>query len=141
MDPSGYNLKKAQGLKNDGTRQNHGSFVNTLPSWLARARKPHMGGSNGRPRTCKDLFSRISYRLSQLEEARTQKGASKVLQHIIPDIVAKDIDTNADAPSSFKRTLIDVKTLPPGDAYPDDRTGDSNAARSLLARSMARGGS
>ena len=64
-----------------------------------------------------------------------------MLQHIIPDIVAKDIDTNADAPSSFKRTLIDVKTLPPGDAYPDDRTGDSNAARSLLARSMARGGS
>jgi len=87
-----------------------------------------MGGSNGRPRTCKDLFSRISYRLSQLEEARTQKGTSKVLQHIIPDIVAKDIDTNADAPSSFKRTLIDVKTLSPGDAYPDDRTGDSNAA-------------
>ena len=51
-----------------------------------------------------------------------------MLQHIIPDIVAKDIDTNADAPSSFKRTLIDVKTLSPGDAYPDDRTGDSNAA-------------
>ena len=23
VDPSGYNLKKAQGLKNDGTRQNH----------------------------------------------------------------------------------------------------------------------
>jgi hypothetical protein len=62
VDPSGYNPKKAQGLKNDGTRQNHVSFVNTLSSWLARARKPHMGGSNGRPRTCKDLFSRIFYR-------------------------------------------------------------------------------
>jgi len=71
--------------KNDGTRQNHDSFVNTLSSWLARARKSHMGGSNGKPRTCKGLFSRISYRLSQLEEARTPKGIPKVLQRIIPD--------------------------------------------------------
>jgi len=74
VDPSGYNLKKAQGLKNDGMRQNHDSFVNILSSWLARARKLHMGGSNGKPRTCKGLFSRISNRLSQLEEARTPKG-------------------------------------------------------------------
>jgi len=51
-----------------------------------------------------------------------------VLQHSIPDIVAKDIDTNADAPSCSKKTIIDVKTHSPGDAYPDDRTGDSNAA-------------
>ena len=53
VDPSGYNLKKAQGLKNDGTRQNHDSFVNTLSSWLARARKSHMGGSaNNRNPPC-----------------------------------------------------------------------------------------
>jgi len=51
-----------------------------------------------------------------------------VLQHIIPDIVAKDVDNNADAPSCSKKTLIEVKTHSPGDAYPDDRTGDSNAA-------------
>jgi len=51
-----------------------------------------------------------------------------VLQHSIPDIVAKDIDTNADAPSCSKKTIIEVKTHSPGDAYPDDRTGDSNAA-------------
>ena len=128
VDPNGYNLKKAQGLKNDGTRQNHDSFVNTLSSWLARARKSHMGGSNGKPRTCKGLFSRISYRLSQLEEARTPKGMLKVLQRIIPDIVAKDIDTADEVPSCSKGTLVDVKTLSPGDVYPDDRTGESNAA-------------
>ena len=51
-----------------------------------------------------------------------------MLQHSIPDIVAKDIDTNADAPSCSKKTIIEVKTHSPGDAYPDDRTGDSNAA-------------
>ena len=39
VDPSGYNLKKAQRLWNGGTQQNHGSFVNALSSWLARARK------------------------------------------------------------------------------------------------------
>jgi hypothetical protein len=62
------------------------------------------------------------------EPGAQKKGASKVLQHIIPDIDAKDVDTNAVAPSCFKKTLIDVKTHSPGDAYPDDRTGDSNAA-------------
>ena len=52
----------------------------------------------------------------------------KVLQRITPGIVAKDIDTSDDAPSCFKGTLVDVKTLSPGDVYPDDRTGESDAA-------------
>ena len=67
-------------------------------------------------------------RLSQLEEAQTPKGMLKVLQRIIPDIVAKDIDTADEVASCSKRTLVDVKTLSPGDAYPDDRTGESNTA-------------
>jgi len=72
-----------------------------------------MGGSNGKPRTCKGLFSRISYRLSQLEEARTQKGSLKVLQRTIPDIIAKDIDTADEVPSCSKGTLVDFKASPP----------------------------
>jgi len=52
----------------------------------------------------------------------------KVLQRIIPDIVAKGIDTADEAPSCSKGTLVDVKTLSPGDVYPDDRTSESNAA-------------
>ena len=87
-----------------------------------------MGGSNGKPRTCKGLFSRISYRLSQLEEARTPKGMLKVLQRIIPEIVAKDIDTANEVPSCSKGTLVDVKTPSPGGAFPDDRTGESSGA-------------
>ena len=35
----------------------------------------------------------------------------KVLQRIIPDIVAKDIDTADEVPSCSKGTLVDVKTL------------------------------
>jgi len=87
-----------------------------------------MGGNNGKPRTCKGLFARISYRLSRLEEARTPKGLLKELQRLIPDIVAMDINTEDAASSCSKGTLIDVKTLSPGDAYPDDRTGKPNAA-------------
>jgi len=69
-----------------------------------------------------------SYRLSQLEEVRAPKGVLKVLQRILPDIVAKDIDTDGGAPSCSKGTLVDVKTLSPGGTYPDERTGDSDAA-------------
>jgi len=120
--------KKGQGVKTDGTRQNHESFVNTLSYWLARVRKSHMGGSNGKPRTCKGLFSRISCRLSKLEEARPPKGMPEVLQRIIPGIIAKDIDTANKVPSCSKGSLVDIKTLSSGDVYPDDRTGESNAA-------------
>ena len=31
VDPSGYNLKKLQGAKQDGTRQNHDTFLDALP--------------------------------------------------------------------------------------------------------------
>jgi len=51
-----------------------------------------------------------------------------VLQCIIPEIIAKEIDTADEAPSCSKGTFVEVKTLSPGDVYPDDRTGESNAA-------------
>jgi len=47
----------------------------------------------------------------------------KVLQRIIPDIVAKDIDTADEVPSCSKGTLVDVKTPSPGEIYSVDRTG------------------
>ena len=48
--------------------------------------------------------------------------------HSAEIIVAKDIDTADEVPSCSKGTLVDVKTLSPGDVYSDDRTGESNAA-------------
>ena len=50
-----------------------------------------------------------------------------MLQRIIPEIVAKDINTAGEVPSCSKGTLVDVKALSLGDAYPDDRAGESNA--------------
>jgi len=47
-----------------------------------------------------------------------------VLQRIIPGIIAKEIDTADEALSCSKGTLVAVKTLSPGDAYPDVRTVD-----------------
>jgi len=58
------------------------------------------------------------------------QACSEERRQFIPDIAAKDIDTADEVPSCSKGTLVDVKTLSPGfgDVYPDDRTGESNAA-------------
>ena len=77
MDPSGYNIKKTQGAKHDGTRQNHDAHVNAISKGLASARIQHKGGRNGNPRTCKNIFSGIS--------APTE-GNTRAYQHIIPDL-------------------------------------------------------
>ena len=79
-----------QGAKQDGTRQNHDSFLGTLARWLARAKIPHMGGKYGNPRTYKGLFSRIPYRLAQMEKAADtadEDKAFKIRQHILLDLV------------------------------------------------------
>ena len=130
VDPSGYNLKKLQGAKQDGTRQNHDSFLDTLSRWLARAKIPHMGGKCGNPRTCKGLFSRISYRLAQMEEAADtadEDKAFKILQHIIPDLVINGRSLSGNGFLAGRKSVADLKTLSPCDPYSNDRTGNPNA--------------
>ena len=122
VDPSGYNLKKVTGAKHDGTRQNHNAFQDRISESLARAKIPHMGGKCGNPRTCKGLFSRISYRLSQQTPTDTQR----VLQRIIPDIVLNGRGLS-DGPLANKKSLADVKTLSPCNKYAEDRTHKPNA--------------
>ena len=130
MDPSGYNLKELQGAKQDGTRQNHDLFLDTLSRWLARAKLPHMGGKCGNPRTCKGLFSRISYRLAQMEEAADtadEDKAFKILQHIIPDLVINGRSLSGNGFLAGRKSVADLKTLSPCDPYSNDRTGNPNA--------------
>ena len=131
VDPSGYNLKKLQGAKQDGTRQNHDSFLDVISSWLARAKIPHMGGKHGNPRTCKGLFSRISYRLAQIEETTDtpdEERAFRILQRIIPDLVINGRSLYGEGPLAGTKSIVDVKTLSPCGSYPDERTGNPNAA-------------
>jgi len=111
VDPSGYNIKKTQGAKHDGTRQNHDAHVNAISKGLANARIQHKGGRNGNPRTCKNIFSGIS--------APTE-GNTRAYQHIIPDleINGRPLD---EGPLAGKISLADVKTLSPCDAYTDTR--------------------
>jgi len=118
VDPSGYNIKKAQGAKHDGTRQHHDAHVNAISKGLASARIRHKGGRNGNPRTCKDIFSGIS--------VPTEEG-TRAYQHIIPDleINGRPLD---EGPLAGKIFLADVKTLSPCDAYTDNQTGEPNAA-------------
>ena len=74
VDPSGYNLKKLQGAKQDGTRQTHDSFLDTLSRWLAPVSfpTPQIRGICGNPLTSKGLFSGISYRLVSRVSADSQ---------------------------------------------------------------------
>ena len=127
VDPSGYNLKKVTGAIGDGTRQNHNAFLDRVSEWLARAKIPHMGGKCGNPRTCKGLFSRISYRLSQLEEEHTPTGTQRVLQRIIPDLALNGRSLCSAGPLANKKSLADVKTLSPCNKYAEHRDGKPNA--------------
>ena len=56
------------------TGSNHGLFLDTLSSWLARAKNPHMGERCGNPRTCKGLFS---IALSQISSSTAARSAAK----------------------------------------------------------------
>ena len=86
-----------------------------------------MGGKGGNPRTCKGrgLFSRISYRLSQLEEEHTPTGAQRVLQRIIPDLALNCFCSVG--PLADKKSLADVKTLSPCNKYAEHRAHKPNA--------------
>ena len=56
--------------------RNHNSFVDLLSFWLARASVPHRGGKQGKPKTYKNLLSRVSTRCRHrfgVEGAKTLK--------------------------------------------------------------------
>ena len=89
-----------------------------------------MGGKYGNPRTCKGLFSRISYRLAQMEEAADtadEDKALKILQHIIPDLVINGRSLSGNGFLAGRKSVADLKTLSPCDLYSNDRTGNPNA--------------
>ena len=131
MDPNGYNNpRKLQGVKQDDTRQNHDSYLDTLSRWLARAKNPHMGGKCGNPSTCRGLFSRISFRLAQMEEAADtadKDKAFKILQNIIPDLVINGHSLSGSGSLTAKKSVANAKALSPCGLYPNDRTGNPNA--------------
>ena len=102
----------------------------TLSRWLARAKIPHMEGKYGNPRTCKGLFSRISYRLAQMEEAADTADEDKnfkILQHIIPDLVINGRSLSGNGFLADRKSVADLKTISPCGPYPNDRTGNPNA--------------
>jgi hypothetical protein len=62
MDMSGCNIKKVNGVKNDGAQELHDTLAGTMPSALGAAKVPHKSGVNGRPSTCADVvFDLISW--------------------------------------------------------------------------------
>ena len=111
-----YNIKKAQGAKHDGTRQNHDSNVNAISRGLAWAKIQHKGGRSGHPRTCKNIFSGIS---------APKEEDTRAYRHIIPDleINGRPLD---EGPLAGKISLVDAKTLSPCDAFTDNQTSEPN---------------
>ena len=90
-----------------------------------------MGGKCGNPRTCKGLFSRISYRLAQMEEAADiadENRAFKILQLIIPDLVINGRSLSGNGFLAGRKSVAEQKTLSPCGPYTNDRTGNFIAA-------------
>ena len=90
-----------------------------------------MGGKYGNPRTCKGLFSRISYHLAQIEETADtpdEERAFGILQRIILDLVTNGLLLYGEGPLAGKKSIVDVKSLSLCGSYPDERTGNLNAA-------------
>ena len=72
-----------------------------------------MGGKHGNPRTCKGLFSRISYRLAQIEETTDtpdEERAFRILQRIIPDLVINGRSLYGEGPLKGAKSIVDVRT-------------------------------
>ena len=113
MDAYGYNIKTATGIKGDEVRTMHDSVVTHLTNFLDNAKIKYKGGIRN---TCKNMFTHcISQDIDDEEKIR-------IIQGIIPDIVVngKDIRPMEDNYSNRYRgvdTLIDVKTLAPGESY------------------------
>jgi hypothetical protein len=78
----GSNLKKVTGVKNDGTRELHGTLVDTMSSALGAAKIPHKGRVNGKPSSCADVVSDL-LSWDQLVDHKDQRR----LQGIIPDLI------------------------------------------------------
>lgn len=121
VDKYGYNLKTITGSTGDQTRSFHDNIVASLSSSLTSAAIPHRGGPY---RTCKGLFSHlISQNLSDSNERH--------LQGIIPDLLVdatKFLSATTEESMYGKITLLDVKTLSPGQAYTEHSNLISNAA-------------
>ena len=129
VDPFGNNIKKLRAALGGGTLRNHNSFVDLLSFWLARASVPHRGGKQGKPQTCKNLFSRVSTRCRH----RFGVEGTKTLQEIIPDLLidGRFLSTTLDGVGASllrgTRTLADVKTKSCDDKYPAERSGSACA--------------
>jgi hypothetical protein len=112
VDPLGNNIKKIRAALGGGTFGNHNSLVDLLSFWLAWASVPHRGGKQGKPQTCKYLFSRISTRCRY----RFGVEGTKTLQEIFPDLLidGRFLSTTLGVVGASllrgTRTLADVRT-------------------------------
>jgi hypothetical protein len=76
------------------------------------------------------LFSKISYRLAQIEKTADTPDKDRplgALQLITPDLVINGRSLYGEAPLAGTMSILDVKTLSPCGSYPDECTCNPNA--------------
>ena len=95
-------------------------MVDIISSFCRRGRIPHKGGFNGRPRSCKGMFTLIT---QGLNDENLSFEDRKVLQSIIPDILIDcrslppDIQGMKTGSLAGKVAIVDLKTLACNDRY------------------------
>ena len=102
VDVFGNNAKSATGVTGDGHRTIHDNMVNAMSRTLKQSGIPHRGGTNGKPRNCKDVFS--------AHVGSLPGGQGQVLQKIIIGLIidARDLAT---ADAGHGKTLLGKRSL------------------------------
>ena len=140
VDSHGNNLKKLKGATGGGTSQLHNSLVNHLSYWLQRAKIPHKGGAQGKPKTCKDLFTHASSRCRR--RAGGMEDTETLLKSIIPDLMIDgrflSSTLSGDGACLFRgrKSIADVKTKSCDESYGQERTGIGCARVNIRQREV-----
>ena len=134
VGPYGNEIKTLQGATGGGTTTNHNAIQNTVSNALNKASIPHKGGIRGQPPTCKGAFMHAAHqhaRVTQPNLPEDQRQA--LLNQIIPDIIVdarhcpKNLEGEGAQTLNGIRTMVDFKTVAPGEVYRNGRHKEGSA--------------
>ena len=107
VDPEATNLKARTNVGGGFQKVFHDFIQNWISLLCHRAGIEHIGGSWGRPSTCKNLFEFAAIAIARAT------GCERLLNYIIPDLLINYGNT---------RKMIDFKTLGPGMCYSESNS-------------------
>ena len=120
VDPYGNNIKKLRCATGGGFLTNHNGIVNVISDYLLKARIPHKGGSRGRPKTCKNMFTHVTQALNSDDlDPKDHRVLQKIICDLLPDFRAlpEDVEGISTGPLAGHTHMLDVKTVACGGNY------------------------